>query len=80
MLVISSKQIGNMETSVLLRFPECFQNLLMSRAALLVMVSVLTLKVDEAQGYWRLIAAGSQPLGSFWIDSFFCRHFSLHLS
>lgn len=66
MLVISSKQIGSMETSVLLRFHECFQNLLMTRAALLLVVTVLALMVDEAQGSWRLIAAGSQPLRSFW--------------
>lgn len=70
MLLISSKQIGSMETSVLLRFHECFQNLLMTKATLLLVVSVLALMVDETQSYWRLIAAGSQTLGSFWTDSY----------
>lgn len=77
MLVISSKPTGSMETSVLLRFHECFQNLLMTREALLVVITVLTPMADGAQVSWRLIAAGSQALGSFWTDRFFCRHFSL---
>lgn len=80
MLVISSEQIGSMETSVLLRFRECFQNLLMRRAALLLVLAVLTFVVDEAQDSWRLIAAASQSLGRFWTDIFFCTHLSLHLS
>jgi len=80
MLITSSKQAGSMETYVLLRFHECFQNLVMTRAALLLMVTILTLVVDEAQGSWRLIAAGSQPLESFWIAFFFCGHFSPALS
>lgn len=37
-----------METSVLLRFHQCFQNLLIARAALLLVVTVFALMVDEA--------------------------------
>lgn len=33
----------------------------MTRAALLLVVTVLTLMTDEAQGSWKLTAASSQP-------------------
>lgn len=74
MLVISSKQIGSMETSVL-RFQECFQNMPTTRVALLLLITVLCLVVDEAQDSWLGLPAFEE-----FLDSFFCRHFPLHLS